>query len=104
MIQARNGGGGAPPPPRAASFSHLAGQELYRAALFALFFLQIVAVGFVPYIGARVGRLLPSADCACGCQVSVRVQGANGIHGMRMTNMNDTPGIAGLVAQDLVSA
>ena len=101
MIQARNSGGGAPPPPRAASFSHLAGQELYRAALFALFFLQIVAVGFVPYIGALV-RLAPQRGLRlrlpdqCPC--------AHGMNGMRMMNTNDTPGIAGLVDMDLVSA
>ena len=50
MIKARNGG--APPAPRvAASLSALVGQELYRAALFAVFFLQIVVLGYVPYIG-----------------------------------------------------
>lgn len=35
--------------------SHTFGQEVYRIALTTAFLLQAVAMGFVPYIGARWG-------------------------------------------------
>jgi len=44
--------GTAAPPPEPVPFTLALGQELYRTALFAVFFVQILAARLVPYVGA----------------------------------------------------